>query len=69
MPKTPPPPAVTPPPYYTVKELAGIYDVNPDTVYDWLLTGELSGFKLGRSWRVHPDDWDKFIARRRGLAS
>lgn len=54
---------------YTVKELHQLHDISADTIYDWLLSGELRGFKLGMAWRIHPDDWDEFIARRRGVAS
>jgi excisionase family DNA binding protein len=54
---------------YTVDELHAEHGISKDTIYDWLLSGELRGMKLGRAWRIHPDDWNDFIDRRRGLAS
>ena len=54
---------------YTVAELADEHELSTDTIYDWLRAGELVGFKLGVAWRIHPDDWDRFVDRRRGVAS
>ena len=54
---------------YTVDRLAEEQGLSNDTIYDWLKTGELRGFKLGVAWRIHPDDWEAFINRRRGIAS
>jgi excisionase family DNA binding protein len=54
---------------YTVDELADEHELSKDTIYDWLRAGDLVGFKLGTAWRIHPDDWEAFIARRRGVAS
>lgn len=50
---------------WTVDELADEQDLSKDTIYDWLRSGELLGVKLGVAWRIHPDDWDDFVARRR----
>jgi excisionase family DNA binding protein len=50
---------------YTVDALHADTGISKDTIYDWLKSGELRGFKLGVAWRVHPDDWDEFIERRR----
>lgn len=52
---------------WTVETLAAAHDLSKDTVYDWLKSGELRGFKLGVEWRIHPDDWAEFIDRKRGL--
>ena len=57
------------PELYTVDRLADEQKLSTDTIYDWLKAGELRGFKLGVAWRIHPDDWDEFINRRRGIAS
>ena len=56
------------PELFTIDHLMARYPhLSRDTMYDWLNSGELVGFKLGRVWHVHPDDWDAFLARRRGV--
>lgn len=50
-------------------DIATRYELSIDTLYDWARSGELRAFKLGRTWMVHPDDWQTFIdARRTGAA-
>lgn len=31
--------------------------------------GELRAMKIGRNWRVHPDDLEAFVRERRGLTA
>lgn len=50
---------------YTVEALHLEHGVPMDTLYDLLGSGELVGFKIGRAWRIHPDDWAAFIDARR----
>jgi len=50
---------------YTVAELAKEHGLSPDTIYDWLNSDQLHGFKLGVQWRIHPDDWAAFVAAKR----
>ncbi len=38
--------------YYTPQELADLWKCNISTVYAMLRQGKLSGFKLGRDWRI-----------------
>ena len=38
--------------YYTPQELADLGKCNISTVYAMLRQGKLSGFKLGRDWRI-----------------
>jgi len=54
---------------YTVDAIHDAHGISKDTIYDLLNSGELKGFKIGVAWRIHPDDWDDFIDRRRGVAS
>ena len=51
-----------------IADIVERYGVNEWTVRQWLTTGELRGFKLGRAWRIDPADWAAFLARRRGAA-
>ena len=38
--------------YYTPQELADLWKCSISTVYTMLRQGKLSGFKLGRDWRI-----------------
>jgi hypothetical protein len=50
--------------YYTVKEIAGIFERDPHTIRDWINDGcptpdgpvKLMAAKLGKSWTVK-DEW------------
>lgn len=56
---------------YLVEELAAEQHVSKDTIYDWLNSGVLVGFKLGGKtspWRIDERDWDDFVERRRADA-
>ena len=33
------------------------------TVYQWLRDGRLAGLKLGRLWRIRPEDLEEFLDR------
>ena len=35
------------------------------TVYEWLRDGRLLGLKLGRLWRIRPEDLEAFLDRTR----
>lgn len=44
----------------TPAQVADLCQVRTETVVDWLRTGKLPGYKLGRVWRVDPvalDTW------------
>jgi len=40
------------PPLLTVKEVAGLLRVCENTVYNWIHSGKLRAFKVGRDWRI-----------------
>ena len=46
--------------YYTKKEAAKIFGVNPKTIERYLLTGKLKGAKLGKSWKISDSDIHEF---------
>lgn len=46
----------------TPEQVAERLQVKERTVLDWLRAGDLRGLKLGRLWRVRPDDLEKFLA-------
>lgn len=48
----------------TVEETAEKLKAHPETVRDWIRKRELSGVKLGRSWRVRESDLQEFVNAR-----
>jgi hypothetical protein len=60
---------VEPSDLYTVESLQRDTQLPKDTIYDLVrddeVLGRPLGFKLGRRWFVHPDDWNEFVARLR----
>lgn len=47
----------------TVREVARLLRVKPDTLYRWARVGKLPATKLGKEWRVHPDDVERLLGR------
>lgn len=40
---------------YTVSDLCERLQLHPDTVREWIASGRLEAFKVGRRWRI-PED-------------
>lgn len=58
------------PDLYTLDDIGATYPhLSRDTLYDYLNSGELRGFKIGRVWHVDPDDWTAFLERRKASAA
>ena len=53
------------PNYYTCEEVAQIYKVKTLTVWDWIRKKKLPAIKIGRDYRVSPDDLKNFEQERR----
>jgi len=49
-------------PLLTPEQVAERLQVKERTVLDWLRAGDLRGLKIGRLWRVPPEDLEKFLA-------
>jgi excisionase family DNA binding protein len=45
----------------TAEQAAAILQLSPKTIKDWLRAGKLTGFKMGRRWRIKPTDLEAFI--------
>jgi len=41
---------------YTPEEVAAALRVTRRTVYEWLKMGRLHGIRVGRGWRIRPED-------------
>ncbi len=45
----------------TPADVADRLQVNKRTVTQWLRKGHLRGFKVGKEWRISPDDLQAFL--------
>ncbi len=45
----------------TPRDVADRLQVNERTVNIWLRKGRLRGFKIGKEWRISPDDLQTFL--------
>ena len=50
---------------YSTSDIAAIFGVSRHTARVWLQQGKVKGYKLGRSWRITPDEVDRI--RKEGL--
>ncbi len=50
---------------YTVDDLVERYGLSDKRLLQLLGSGDLVGFKIGREWRIHADDWNAYIDRLR----
>jgi len=51
------------PTFYTPSEVAGKLKVTRRSVYQWLISGQLSGLKAGQSWRITEEALIAFMGR------
>ncbi len=51
----------------TPTDVANRLQVNERTVTLWLRRGQLRGFKIGKSWRISPDDLQAFLEARANM--
>ena len=60
-----PDPTPTEPEYLTVEEVAGRLKVKEKTVREWIATGMLEAYKIGRIWRIRSDHLAQAMEARR----
>ena len=51
----------------TPEQVAERLQVTERTVYGWLRRGKLPALKLGRLWRIRPDDLETFLENARKM--
>jgi len=51
----------------TPEQVAERLQVTERTVYGWLRHGKLPALKLGRLWRIRPDDLETFLENARKM--
>jgi len=47
----------------TPQQVAALLQVTPRSILDWLRSGYLTGYKLGRLWRVSQEQVNDLITR------
>jgi len=51
--------------YLTTKEIATELRVKEQTVWRWIKTGKLIGYKIGREFRIRRSDYEQFLKQQR----
>jgi excisionase family DNA binding protein len=51
--------------FYTVKDIADMFQVAETTVRHWIRTGELPAIAIGKGWRVTREGLDRFLETRK----
>lgn len=47
--------------YLSIKELAELVGVHPNTVHNWINAGKLRAYKVGKLIRIKKEDFEDFI--------
>lgn len=50
---------------YTCEEISQRYDIKVITVWEWIRKGKLPAIKIGKSYRVRPEDLKRFEEERK----
>ena len=50
---------------WTVKQVAGLFGVSESTIYRMLRGGDLTGFKVGKGWRITHEDIVRLVGAER----
>ena len=53
--------------YYTCEEVAQMYKVKTITVWDWIRRKKLGAIKIGRDYRISPEDIQIFESSRKTI--
>jgi excisionase family DNA binding protein len=51
--------------FYTVKEIADTLEVKVETVQNWIRDKKLPAYKIGNTYRVRAEDFERFLEERR----
>jgi excisionase family DNA binding protein len=49
----------------SIRELAEFFGVSEKTVRRWIESGQLEAHRLGRQWRIAPEEIERFLATRK----
>lgn len=45
---------------YKCKEIADMYGVSVRTVWEWIKSGKLKAYRIGRLYRIYKEDLEQF---------
>ena len=45
---------------YTLKEIEELFSITRRTIYNWIDSGKLKAFKIGKEWRVTREALEEF---------
>ena len=48
--------------FYTMKQIAEMMNVHPNTVQKWVSAGKLQHYKIGQSVRIRKEDLESFLS-------
>ena len=48
---------------YTINEVAQFLKLSPRTIYHYVKTGQLKGYKISRGWRFREERINEFITK------
>jgi len=48
-----------------IKDICDDLKVHEETVRTWIRQGKLAAYKIGRDYRIKPEDYEKFLEERR----
>ena len=48
-----------------IRDICEELEVHEETVRTWIRQGKLAAYKIGRDYRIKPEDYDKFLEDRR----
>jgi excisionase family DNA binding protein len=51
--------------YLTVKQIADDLGVSPQAIRNWISQGELEAIDLGHGYRIHKDEYRRFLESRK----
>ncbi len=54
--------------YYTCEEVAEMFRVKKFTVWDWIRRKKLAAVRIGRDYRIRPEDLESFATARKTTA-
>lgn len=53
---------------YTINDLASLFKVTPRTIYNYVYTEQLNGYKIANKWRFSKANIEEFLEKKRELS-
>jgi excisionase family DNA binding protein len=53
--------------WYSPKEVAEQLDVTEDTIWNWLKTKKIPGYRFGGRWRINKAEFEKWRKEQRNI--